>query len=248
MARQKGILKISGTLGDINFYIIGNKGYARKSGGGFNSKAIKTQANMQRVRENASEFGHCSTVKKKYRLALLDFLDGYKERKLHARMMGLFTSIKDLDAVSARGERRVVNGLQTIKGQRLLKTFAFTPKHPFIQLLQHKCSYNNNTQTISIQNFTANHHAAPKSATHIGVKMGLLDVNFDTLKSDLRLSPVHHVPLGDTVSFNLSPTVIKPLVHFGVVVLSVRYYELIESSEGVVEVYPMGGVGISCNF
>ena len=71
MARQKGLFKVTGTLGNVNFYVVNGVGYARKAGGGFNGKAIKTKASMRRVRENASEFGHCSSVKKAFRIALL---------------------------------------------------------------------------------------------------------------------------------------------------------------------------------
>lgn len=248
MAQQKGIFKISGTVGDINFYMINNKGYARKAGGGFNSKAIKTKPSMQRVRENASEFGHCSTVKKRYRMAFVPFLQGHKEAKLHVRMMRLFTALKDLDSVSVRGERRVGNGLQTMKGRQLLKTFAFTPKHPFLTLLRNSCSFDTINQTLSVQDFTAHHHAAPKSATHIGVMLGVLDFDFDTLENHLRMSPVYYIPMGETASFSLSPTSLAPIVHLGVVILGVRYYEILENSVGATEIYPMGGVGIACDF
>lgn len=40
------------------------------AGGGFNVKAIKTKASMQRVHGNGSEFGHCSQVDKAFRMAL----------------------------------------------------------------------------------------------------------------------------------------------------------------------------------
>jgi len=60
----------------------------------FNGDAIRTQASMQRVRENASEFGHCSTVKKHFRLAMQAFFNDYKETTLHAQMMRLFIAIK----------------------------------------------------------------------------------------------------------------------------------------------------------
>lgn len=248
MAQQKGLINISGTIGDVNFYIINNKGYARKAGGGFNSKAIKTKPNMQRVRENASEFGHCSQAKKHYRIAFTPFLEGYRERKLHARMMGLFTTIKTLDAVSVRGGRRVIHGLETTKGKRLLKQFTFTPKHPFLSALHSKCHYDATTQTMHINAFWAYHHAAPKSATHIGIKMGVLDFDFETLKSDLRLSPTHYVPLNSTDTFTLQPNRIAPILHQGVVILGVRYYEIIENPDGAAELYPMGGVGISSDF
>ena len=128
MARQKGLFKVTGTLGGVNFYVVKGIGYARAAGGGFNGKAIKTKPSMVRVRENASEFGHCSSTKKAFRLALLPLFDPPKSSTLHRRMMGLFIGLKDLDGNSPRGERRVAQGVSTAKGKRLLKTFVFVPE------------------------------------------------------------------------------------------------------------------------
>lgn len=248
MAKQKGLITLTGTLGGINFYISQNQALARKAGGGFNSEAIKTKPNMQRVRENASEFGHCSKVKKQYLRAFLPFFTNYKDGTLHSRMMTLFTSLKDLDGTSVRGERRVVKGLETIKGQRVLRQFEFTPKHPFISYLHSKCHYDAGTQTMTVSDFLARHKDAPKTATHLGVMLGVLDFDFNALKSDLRLSATHYIPLNTTANFSLQPDVVAPIQHYGVVILGVRYYEIFERPDGADEIYPMGGVGVSCDF
>ena len=71
MAKQKGIIPLVGTIGGVNFYYLNGQPIARRAGGGFNGKAIKTKASMHRVRENASEFGHCSKVNKVFRHALV---------------------------------------------------------------------------------------------------------------------------------------------------------------------------------
>lgn len=248
MAKQKGLIKLTGTIGGINFYFVKNEALAREAGGGFNSEAIKTKPNMQRVRENASEFGHCSKVKKHYLRALLPFLYRHKDGRLHSRMMTLFTSLKDQDGVSVRGERRVVKGLETMKGQRLLRQFEFTPNHPFISYLHGRSQYDAGTQTMTVHDFYANHKDAPKTATHMGVMMGVLDFDFNTLKADLRLSSTHFIPLNTTVNFSLQTDAVAPIEHFGVIILGVRYYEIIERPDGTNEIYPMGGVGVSCDF
>lgn len=248
MAKQKGLITLTGTLGGVNFYIANNKALAREAGGGFTSEAIKTKPNMQRVRENASEFGHYSKVKKQYLRAFLPFFTSHKDGTLHSRMMTLFTKLKDLDGTSVRGERRVVKGLETIKGQRLLRQFELTPKHSFINYLHSKCRYDAGTQTMTVSDFLARDKNAPKTATHMGVMMGVLDFDFDALKADLRLSPTHFIPLDTTASFSLQPDLVAPISHYGVVVLGVRYYDIIERPDGTDEIYPMGGVGVSCDF
>ena len=70
MASQKGIFPLEGTLGGVNFYYRKGKAVARKSGGGFNGMAIKTKDSMVRVRENGSEFGSVSKVKKMIRMSV----------------------------------------------------------------------------------------------------------------------------------------------------------------------------------
>ncbi|WP_250432448.1 hypothetical protein [Hanstruepera flava] len=243
MARQKGIFKITGTLGDVNFYVIKGIGYARKAGGGFNGEAIRTQPNMQRVRENASEFGHCSQVKKAFRLALMPFLHGYRHNKLHARMMTLFTSIKALDTVSERGKRRVTEGLQTAKGRYLLRQFAFTPQHSLLDALKRQATFDWNTQRLTINDFAPKAYKAPKAATHLGVTLGVLDFDFDSLEHSLAVSPTHFIEVdAGTTSFELEPEQVVVPSHVGIVVLGVRFYEVIET-----EVYgldSMIGVGL----
>ncbi len=106
MAKQTGIIKLKGTIGDINYYKSKNGGHlARAAGGGF-SKNPKNKESLVRTMENASEFGRCSTTKKVFKVALAPFLCVRKDGELHGRMVQLFTKLKDLDSVNSRGNRR----------------------------------------------------------------------------------------------------------------------------------------------
>jgi len=243
MARQKGLFKITGTLGDVNFYVIRGVGYARKAGGGFNGDAIRNKASMQRVRENASEFGHCSRVKKAFRLALLPLLHGYRNHKLHAQMMTLFTSIKSLDSISERGKRTVGMGLQTAKGQRLIRDFELTPQHGVLEALKHNVTFEWHTQTLTVTDFKPQDFKAPKAATHLGISLGVLDFDFDSLDSSLMVSPTYFLEVGaNASSFVLTPEQVVVPAHVGFAVLGLRFFEVIEG-----EVYgldSMIGVGI----
>ncbi|APY12111.1 hypothetical protein BWZ22_13115 [Seonamhaeicola sp. S2-3] len=229
MARQKGLFKIRGTLGEVNYYVINGVGYARKAGGGFNSKAIRSQPNMQRVRENASEFGHCSRVKKALRLAFVPFLQGYKDTSLHGRMMTLLTSIKALDKVSERGQRCVGEGLKTAKGRHLLTHFAFTPQHKSLEALVAHTLYDWHTQLLTVTSFSPKTYKAPKEATHIGISLGVLDFDFDSLNYNLVVSPTHFMEVeASAASFTLTPDTVVTPKHTGIAVLGLRYYEVIE--------------------
>ncbi len=178
MAKQKGIIPLSGTLDGINFYSRKGTPVARKAGGGFTGKAIKTSAKMVRVRENNSEFGHCSRVKKIFKDSLASFFLNYKDVALHGRMMQLFTALKDCDLVSERGKRRVDVGLSTQKGKGLLKSFSFTSM-PFT----FTTSYDTNTHSLTVApNSTL---LFPKGATHLEMHFGVVVFDFDLLKATL---------------------------------------------------------------
>lgn len=56
MAKQKGIIKIKETLGDITFYKT-KDGHLARERGGVDAKRIAPDPAFQRTRENGSEFG-----------------------------------------------------------------------------------------------------------------------------------------------------------------------------------------------
>ena len=103
MAKVKGIIQMNGAIGNINFYIRKGVPLARKAGGGFTSDAIKTKESMLRVRENGSEFKGCMQSVQFFKMGLQPFLSTFKDGTLHQRLVSLFTKLKDLDFVAARG-------------------------------------------------------------------------------------------------------------------------------------------------
>jgi hypothetical protein len=227
MARQKGLFKVTGTLGGVNFYVVKGVGYARIAGGGFNGKAIRTKPSMVRVRENASEFGHCSTTKKAFRLALLPLFNPPKNSMLHRRKMRLFTALKDLDFVNSRGKRRVAQGLATAKGKRLLKSFVFVPECQATGFVVPQCTFNWVSQTLSVTALDLKHLPFPKGATHLGLSLGVLDFDFETLKHSLHLAPTSYLEKNSLVAgFTLQPDVVVPPEYIGLAVLGLQFVEV----------------------
>ena len=187
MARQKGIIQLEGTLGGINFYSRKGKPLARKAGGGFTAKAIKNSPTMVRVRENNTEFGNCSRIKKLFKMALHPFFGGYKDVSLHGRMMQLLQQIKSYDAVSERGKRTVGNGIATPMGALLFQNFDFTPKRPHSLLLAGKCSFDWDFFCYTVTNFDLRLIPFPAAATHLEFRLGVLLFDFTTLDSKMHL-------------------------------------------------------------
>lgn len=182
MARQKGIVFFEGTLGGINFYYRKGVPIARRAGGGFNAKAIKTSPKMVRVRESNSEFALCSTINKHFKRALQPFLLGYKDGTLHARLMRLFLGLKDLDATSERGKRRVGVGYATAYGPRLLSDFKVTPERP--RLFDADYSFDWDALQLEVRNFSIASAQYPVGADTMEVMVGVLRFDFDTCTYD----------------------------------------------------------------
>ena len=225
MATQHGIIHLTGTLGDVNFYLRKGKPVLRQAGGGFSGSAIQTKPSMARVRENAGEFGRVSKAKKALRLGLLPFLKDVRDVTLHGRMMQLFQEIKVLDSVSARGERRFALGLATDAGQRLLQGFAFTPKKASA-LLPGVGVYDRAAQEYHITAISLKGYSLPTGATGVRVVFGVLDVDFETGDSALHQSaPLYldHHFMSATVT--LAPTVLPAFGGIRMGVLQVRFYQ-----------------------
>lgn len=127
MATYESLIKIKGAVGNLVFYDLNGKNVVRKKSG-FNMAAFKKSPSYEKVRQNSSEFGHCSKIGKVIRKALEKYILLSEDPLLYQQFAKLMTEIKDLDLVSERGQRTVEKGLETEKGKFLLKTFTFGKK------------------------------------------------------------------------------------------------------------------------
>ena len=108
MAKQRGFLKIEGTLGDVTF-LKTQDGYLVKEKSDIGSR-IATDKAFQRTRENNAEFGRagkaCKTLRTALKSVLLNAKDGRMASRLHKEMMKVIKA----DTSSDRGLRNVVDG------------------------------------------------------------------------------------------------------------------------------------------
>ena len=109
MARQKGIIKLKGTIGDITFYKT-QDGHLAREKGGIDASRIANDPAFQRTRENGSEFGRAGKAGKlmrtAFRGALLKAADGRMVSRLTQRMIKVIQA----DSTSDRGMRNVIDG------------------------------------------------------------------------------------------------------------------------------------------
>ncbi|WP_308993866.1 hypothetical protein QLS71_012275 [Mariniflexile litorale] len=242
MAKQKGMIPFVGTMGGINFYYLNGTPVARRAGGGFNGKAIQTKASMQRVRENASEFGQCSRVNKVFRRALSSFYIGHRFTYLHSRVLGLFTQLKHLDSLHARGQRRVAVGVKTLEGTQLLKQFCFTPDCDVRRMLPFQFNMDADTFVLTLKGFDITRVGFVAGATHIKLSYGVLDFNFETLAFGLHLaSPMILGTEALVPPIILTPESLPKGVGMPLGVLAIRFYQ--KTADGLYELQTQDAVG-----
>lgn len=109
MARQKGIIKLKGTIGDITFYKT-QDGHLAREKGGIDAQRIATDPAFQRTRENGSEFGRAGKAGKILRTALRPLLLNSADSRMVSRLTQSMVKVIQADTTSVRGLRNVIDG------------------------------------------------------------------------------------------------------------------------------------------
>jgi len=116
MAKQKGIIKLKGTIGDITFYKTMD-GHLARGKGGVDASRIQNDPNFQRTRENGEEFGRAGAAGKLLRTAYRIFLQNASDTRMVSRLTREMMTVIKADATSTRGQRNVLDGeLEMLEG------------------------------------------------------------------------------------------------------------------------------------
>ena len=109
MARQKGIIKLKGTIGDITFYKT-QDGHLAREKGGIDASRIANDPAFQRTRENGSEFGRAGKAGKLLRIAFRGALINSSDSRMVSRLTQRMIKVIQADTTSDRGLRNVIDG------------------------------------------------------------------------------------------------------------------------------------------
>ncbi|CAN1504089.1 hypothetical protein MCEGE10_00591 [Flavobacteriaceae bacterium] len=178
MARQKGIIKLKGTIGDITFYKT-QDGHLAREKGGIDASRIASDPAFQRTRENGSEFGRAGKAGKILRTSLRALLINSADGRMVSRLTQKMVKVIQADTVSVRGLRNVIDGeaelLQgfefNIRGKLGTSLFA-----PFVGTIDRVAG----TITVDIAPFIpANMIAAPSGTTHFKIISAGSEVDFE---------------------------------------------------------------------
>nr|WP_315215663.1 hypothetical protein [uncultured Flavobacterium sp.] len=128
MARQKGVIKYVGTLGDIrHFKIKGQEGYFAGMVGGPSGEQVNTAPEFERTRENMNEFGACAKAGKSVRTGLSQVMKQMADSQVTGRLTSIMKKINLEDQTEARGYRKIEISTQ----RNYLKGFEFNKNVSF---------------------------------------------------------------------------------------------------------------------
>jgi len=178
MARQRGIMKLEGTIGDITFYK-SKDGYLAKEKGGIPADRIANDPNFQRTRENGSEFGRAGKAGKILRNAVRGLLQNAKDGRVVSRLTTEFVKVIQADVTSQRGLRNVIDG-----ETELLQGFDFNlnAKLGTTIYAPYTTTINRATGelTVNIPAFVPlNMIAAPGGTTHFKIVSAAAEIDFE---------------------------------------------------------------------
>ena len=178
MARQKGIIKLAGTIGDVSFYK-SKDGYLAREKGGVDGDRIKNDPAFQRTRENGSEFGRAGKSGRILRNALRLLLQNASDSKVASRLTKAMILVIQSDQVNARGQRTLAEGdLDILNGfdfniEGKLNTTLYAPFETAIDRAA-------GTLAVSMPEFVPGSTVAfPSGATHMKVRVGGAEVDFE---------------------------------------------------------------------
>lgn len=195
MARQKGIIKLKGTIGGVSFYKTQDGDLAREKGGVDGSR-IKNDAAFARTRENGAEFGSSASAGKILRDAIRPLMLNTADNRVVSRITKLMTDIKNLDTTSARGERSVGTALAQPAAMALLKGFNFNKRSVLGSVLHKPFTVQQNNGMITINNLVPMTDIVyPPGATHVAFKSAWAIVDFVAGTSSVDYSPSVNVPI-----------------------------------------------------
>ena len=228
MARQTGIIKIKGKIGDLSFYKT-KDGHLAREKGGVEADRIKNDPAFVRTRENGAEFGASATAGKFSRDSLRPIANTASDNRVVSRMTKLMTKIKNLDTTSIRGKRNAGVAMTLATAKALLKGFEFNKNALLGSVLYKPYAVNTTTGVISIPGLVpVNDIAWPAGATHISLTGAYANLNYATSVADLKLTNVVNLLIdGTATAVTLTPTAVPAGTGAKVFLLKIEFFQLV---------------------
>lgn len=208
MARQNGLIKLMGTIGNITFYKT-KDGFLAKEKTFVSADRIAADPKFRRTRENMAEFGNACFSGKTLRHSFNTILKDTKDGKIVARLTKAMMQVLKSDTVNKRGKRAVSSG-----DLSLLKGFEFNANGVLNTTMYAPYTVNINRATgimhLHVPSFVpASSVVVPPGATHFKLAAGVAAIDFttQTFESAITQSAALPCDLTATAAVTLSNTV-----------------------------------------
>lgn len=235
MAKQKGIIKLDGTIGGITFYK-SQDGYLAREKGGVSGDRIANDPNFQRTRENGEEFGRAGKAGKLLRNSIRAMLQNASDSRMVSRLTQKMVEVIQEDATNPRGQRNVIDG-----EAELLEGFEFnisgklgtTLYAPYSSTIDRVAG----TLAVSIPAFVPlNMIAAPGGSTHFKIVSAGAEIDFENETFVMASSETAILPWDTTATavINLSNAVTANSTHPLFLALGIEFYQEVNG-----QMYPL---------
>lgn len=235
MAKQKGIIKLDGTIGGITFYK-SQDGYLAREKGGVSGDRIANDPNFQRTRENGEEFGRAGKAGKLLRNSIRAMLQNASDSRMVSRLTQKMVEVIQEDATNPRGQRNVIDG-----EAELLEGFEFnisgklgtTLYAPYTSTIDRVAG----TLAVSIPAFVPlNMIAAPGGSTHFKIVSAGTEIDFENETFVVATSETAVLPWNTTATavINLSNAVTANSTHPLFLALGIEFYQEVNG-----QMYPL---------
>ena len=228
MAKQEGLIKLKGTVGDLSFYKT-KDGHLARMKGGVDGDRIQNDPAFERTRENGVEFGRAGKAGKLVRDALRGFIRNGSDGRVTSRLTAEMVKVVKADATSTRGQRNVLDGeLELLEGFEFnnaakLGTSYFKQVAATIDRAEGKGEVSFGVITPKTD------FGAPEGATHVKLVSGVAKIDFEAGTFEVSEAQPYQVslaaaePTKDAVS--LSSTFAKAETKPLFLVLGVEFYQ-----------------------
>lgn len=235
MAKQKSIIKLDGTIGDITFYK-SKDGYLAREKGGVAADRIASDPAFQRTRENGSEFGRAGKAGKVLRNSIRALLQQTADPRMVSRLTSEMVRVIQEDTVNPRGQRNVIDG-----EANLLQGFEFnvngklgtTLYAPYTATIDRVAG----TLVVTFESFIPlNMVAAPNGTSHFKLISAGAAVDFEgeRFESDQQSSAVLPWDVTPTAAITLTNTVTANVTQPLFLVLGIEFYQFVNG-----QMYPL---------
>lgn len=178
MAKFKGILKFSGTIGGITG-VNSKEGFHLREKQNIPKSRYQTAPEYTSFRMNGRYTGMSSRMSMAFRRPLRLFSLAVSDARMYSRLNAVMRKILMSDPVSKKGEFTFTNGIATTTGKQALLDFEFNATVAFDRLFKGSYVLDAASATLTLSGFVPKKALQwPAGATHATLESGLLHFDF----------------------------------------------------------------------